>query len=120
MIESFHEGGWGMFPTLFFGAVALAAAAVYAIRPERRFVPLVVSTSLLTMVSGLLGFVRGVSASFQHVTDATDRAVAMIGVGESAQNVTLALIFIGLVLVAITVGALRRARPRAGLRVVPR
>lgn len=113
MIDAFHEGGWGMFPTLFFGALALAAAAVYALRPERRFVPLVVSTSLLTMVSGLLGFVRGVSASFQHVTDASDRAVAMVGVGESAQNITLALIFIGVVLMAITIGALRNVRPRA-------
>ncbi|MDQ3030876.1 MAG: hypothetical protein M3Y87_00530 [Myxococcota bacterium] len=113
MIDTFHDGGWGMYPTLFFGALALAAAAVYAMRPERRFVPLVVSTALLTMVSGMLGFVRGVSASFQHVTDAPDRAVAMVGVGESAHNVTLSLVFVALVLIATTVGALRGARTAA-------
>jgi hypothetical protein len=112
MIADFHEGGWGMYPTLFFGLLALAVAALYAVRPERRFVPLVVSTSLLTLVSGVLGFVRGVSASFVHVTDAADRAVAMVGVGESAHNVTLALVFVVLVLLATTVGSLRTARQR--------
>jgi hypothetical protein len=110
MLIDFHEGGWGMYPTLFFGLLALGVAALYAVRPEGRFVPLVVSTSLLTLVSGVLGFVRGVSASFTHITEATDRAVAMVGAGESAHNVTLALIFVALVLVATTIGATRTAR----------
>ena len=88
-------------------------SALYAVRPERRFVPLVVSTSLLTLVSGMLGFVRGVSASFVHVTDASDRAVAMVGVGESAHNITLALVFVAMVLIAATIGGARNARPSA-------
>jgi hypothetical protein len=116
MLTDFHDGGWGMYPTLFFGLLALGVAALYAVRPDRRFVPLVVSTSLLTLVSGVLGFMRGVSASFQHVTEATDRTLAMVGVGESAHNVTLALIFVALVLCATTVGSFRTARtqPRPG------
>jgi hypothetical protein len=109
MLVDFQDGGWGMYPTLFFGLLALGVAALYAVRPEGRFVPLVVSTSLLTLVSGVLGFVRGVSASFTAVTDATDRSLAMIGVGESAHNVTLSLVFVALVLVATTIGATRTA-----------
>lgn len=110
MLTDFDDGGWGMYPTLFFGLLALAVSALYAVRPERRFVPLVVSTSLLTLVSGVLGFVRGVSASFTHITTPTDRTLAMVGVGESAHNVTLALIFVALVLVATTIGSVRTAR----------
>jgi hypothetical protein len=40
MLQHFREGGWGMFPTLGFGLLMLAVAARYALRPERRFVPL--------------------------------------------------------------------------------
>ena len=115
MLDDFDAGGRRMYPTLFFGLLALAVAALYAVRPERRFVPLVVSTSLLTLVAGVLGFMRGVSASFQHVTEVEDRALAMVGVGESAHNVTLALVFVALVLVATTIGSVRTARaPAAG------
>lgn len=112
MNDFFSDGGYGMYPTLVFGILALGVAALYAVKPERRFVPLVVSTSLLTLVSGLLGFTRGVSTSFEHVLDAEDRAIAMVGVAEAAHNVTFALMFVALVLVGAIIGSARGARAR--------
>lgn len=113
MSEAFAAGGWGMFPTMAFGLLSLAAAALFAVRPERRFVPLVVSTSLLTLAAGALGFVMGVVHSFQAVLGAADRGVAMVGVGESGYCLALALVFVVLTLVATTLGSVRIARAPA-------
>ena len=110
MMEAFDAGGWGMVPTMVFGLMALAASALFAVRPERRFVPLVVSTSLLTLASGALGFVTGVISSFSAILGAPDRGMAMVGVGESGYCLALAMVFVVLTLMATTVGSLRLAR----------
>lgn len=110
MSEAFAAGGWGMFPTMAFGLLALAAAALFAVRPERRFVPLVVSTSLLTLASGALGFVMGVIHSFEAILGAPDRGMAMVGVGESGHCLALAMVFVVLALIATTAGSARIAR----------
>src|SRR5690348_5351015 len=64
MSEAFHMGGWGMYPTLVFGILLVAASVRYAISPERRFVPLQVSLGILTLVGGGLGFITGTIKSF--------------------------------------------------------
>jgi hypothetical protein len=113
MFSAFVTGGFGMYPTLAFGLLSLAAAALFAVRPERRFVPLVVSSSLLTLAAGALGFVMGVVNSFQAVLEAPDRGMAMVGVGESGYCLALALIFVVLTLIATTAGSVRIARAPA-------
>ena len=60
MMQWFSLGGYPMWVTLLFGALSIAAAARYAVRPERRFVPLVVTLGSMTFLSGSLGFVTGV------------------------------------------------------------
>lgn len=116
MLESFRLGGWGMYPTLFFGAIAIIAALVYAMRPERRFVPIVAASSLLTLTSGLLGFVTGCIATAQYVERVSDQTLIVVGVGESLNNVALALVLIAFALLAVTLGALRIARVPAPAR----
>lgn len=116
MLEGFAIGGFGMFPTLLFGALCLGAAALFAIKPERRFVPLVVSTSLLTLAAGSLAFVTGVIASFTAILGATDRTVALVGVGESAHPLALALGCVVCALIATTVGTVRIAHDPASAR----
>src|SRR5262249_53909638 len=64
MLEAFRLGGWGMFPTLIFGVLMIAATVRYAVRPERRFVPLQVTLGLLTLAAGCLGFVTGMIKTF--------------------------------------------------------
>ena len=93
MGEAFRLGGWGMYPTLVFGLAMIGVALRYAVRPEGRFVPLLVVSGLLTLFGGALGFVTGLIATFQHIEEvrAEDRWIAMIGIGESLHNLGLAL-----------------------------
>ncbi len=117
MLEWFRLGGWGMYPTLIFGVLAVIAALVYAVRPERRFIPMVTATSLLTLAAGALGFVTGCIATAQYVSRVEDQTLIVVGVGESLTNVALSLVLVTFALLAVTLGALRIARtpaPAAG------
>jgi hypothetical protein len=118
MNHAFHQGGWGMYPTLIFGVLAMAAALAYAVRPERRFVPLQISLGIMTLVCGSLGFVTGLIKSLTAIYQVTpdERFVWLIGLGESLNNVALALTLIMLAALVTSVGTLRLALhgPRAG------
>ncbi len=113
MLELFRVGGFGMYPTLLFGAFAIVAALFYAARPERRFVPIVVASALLTLTSGALGFVTGCIATAQYVERLADQTQIVVGVGESLSNVALALVLVAFALLAVSLGALRVARTPA-------
>lgn len=106
----FEDGGWGMWPTLLFGLFALGAASVYAFRPERRIVPLVVSSSVLTLVVGALGFVMGIITSIRGARGVADHGLVLLGAGEAANCVALALTLVAVSLMATTIGAVRVAR----------
>lgn len=112
MVQLFREGGWGMFPTLAFGLLLLLVAARYAMRPERRFVPLLLGLGTVTLASGALGFVTGLMATFRYIggVPASERYIALIGVGESLVNVAFALVFVVLAATAASVGAWRLSR----------
>lgn len=114
MMEHFREGGWGMFPTLVFGLVMLAVAARYAARPERRYVPLLLGTGVVTLSSGMLGFVTGLITTFRYIGQVGPdrRYLAIIGIGESLENVAFALIFAVLASLVASVGAWRIAQGR--------
>ncbi|KYG04722.1 hypothetical protein BE21_45115 [Sorangium cellulosum] len=109
MAEAFHLGGWGMYPTLVFGLLLLAASVRYAVSPERRFVPLQISLGILTLVSGGLGFVSGTikSLTLMGAVPPDARWLWIVGLGESLHNVALALALLILSALAATVGAYR-------------
>lgn len=109
----FEAGGWGMFPTLFFGFFVVAAAVVYLLRPERRWVSLVLSLSALTLGAGLLGTTVGVinTVYYSAKVDAADQLkVIFQGTGESLHNMVLALMFLVFTALLTSVGAFRAAR----------
>jgi hypothetical protein len=110
--EVFRIGGWGMYPTLVFGLLMIGVAFWYAVRPERRLVPLLVSCGLMTFVSGCLGFCTGVVKSLTAMGQAPPEKhfYSLIGVGESLANIVFAFVLIMLALLAISAGALRVAR----------
>lgn len=113
MLTFFREGGFGMFPTLIFGVLLVAAAVAYAVRPERRFVPLLVTLGVVTLGSGCLGVVMGFISTFQylHQVAAADQFTIMVtGVAESLTNIVLALVLLVLASLVTAVGALRIAR----------
>jgi hypothetical protein len=106
----FTEGGVGMYPTLVFGFLMIASAALYALRGERRYFSLMLSLGATTLAAGALGFCMGVVYSFRYLPEvAADKQVmvAALGVSESLHDLLLALglvIFTGLI---AAVGALR-------------
>ena len=110
----FQLGGFAMWITLPFGALSVVAAALYARRPERRLVPLVLSLGVMTLMSGSLGFVTGVIKSLQalpHVGP-DERWIWMVGLSESLVNVAFALSLVAVATLAMVVGTWRLSRPR--------
>src|SRR5215472_1146163 len=97
MAEAFHngfrDGGWGMFPTLIFGLLLLGVSVRYFIDPSRRFIPLLVSLGILTLAAGALGFVTGFIKSVSAVEKggAAQPVLALLGAGEAANCIGLAL-----------------------------
>jgi hypothetical protein len=113
MGEAFREGGWGMYPTTLFGLLLIGVAIGYAFDPARRRVPLIVSLGVMTLLSGGLGFITGIIRAL-HVS-ATGKfpepphVLAMIGLGESLQNVALALALAAIATLLACVGTMRIA-----------
>jgi hypothetical protein len=112
ILESFHNGGWGMWPTLVVGLSMIGVSARYAVSPEKRFVPLIVASSTLTLLSGALGFVTGLIAATTTSFSAIEArpTLAVAGFGESLNNVGLAITLLAVGMIAVTVGAARIAR----------
>ncbi|UQA60092.1 hypothetical protein [Polyangium aurulentum] len=108
MLEAFRLGGWGMFPTLFFGVLFVTVAIGYARNPERARRVLLSVLSLLTLAAGGLGFVTGaiVTLTYAAGTPNQDAVIAM-GISESLHNIALALILVVLGGIATAVGAWR-------------
>lgn len=112
MREAFYLGGWGMYPTLLFGLLMVAASIRYAISPEKRFVPLQVSLGVLTLMAGGLGFVTGMIKVFLSMDQVPpdQRWIWMLGLGEALNCIGLALTLIVTGALAASVGAYRFAR----------
>jgi hypothetical protein len=113
-LRHFIDGGYGMYPTLIFGVVLLAVAGRYAARPEKRYVPLLVALNVLTLAAGALGFVTGVITTTGAATEIASTGqvslIALVGLGESLNNVAFALLFVVSGAIAATLGAWRVAR----------
>ncbi len=109
--KAFVLGGWGMWPTLGFGVLMIAAAAWYAVWPGRQL-PLVLSCGFVTLLSGGLGFTSGVISTLLHQETAgpAERHFALVGVGESLYNVLFALALMLVATLVVGVGAWRIAR----------
>src|SRR5262245_48501265 len=111
VLDAFRLGGWGMYPTTLMGFVLLLASVQYARHPERRRLPLVLSLGVLTFLAGTLGFVTGVIKTLLHAVDEPDLGnVIASGVGESLNNIGLALSLLIVATIAVSVGAFRASR----------
>jgi hypothetical protein len=115
MMQWFSHGGYPMWLTLVFGLLSIGSAARYALRPERRFVPLVVTLASTTILSGSLGFVTGVIKSLGSLdmVPADRRWIWMLGFGESLVNVAFALALVAVATLATVIGAWKISRQSA-------
>jgi hypothetical protein len=109
----FEAGGFGMYPVSIFGFVLVAAGVLFAIRPERRMVPMVVTAGMLTLAAGLLGTTVGVVKSIHYAAElplAERGAITTLGVGESLHDLVLALILVVIGGLFAFAGSVRTAR----------
>jgi hypothetical protein len=110
------DGGPGTIPTLLFGLLLLFVATRYSIRPERRWMPLMLALGTATLAMGALGFVAGlkVIAHFagRSIAEPVSKTalISVVGVGEALNNVAFALFFVVLAALAACVGTWRNAR----------
>ena len=107
----FEDGGFTMVPILLLGFVLVGVAGLDALRPAARLRGVVLSLAAAMAAAGVLGLVMAMVATLrntQQVTDNADRIVIIIGgFAESANNLTLALVFLVLTALISSVGALR-------------
>lgn len=110
--DFFRDGGWGMYPTALFGFGLLAAAMLFALRPERRFLPAVWCLAGMTAGAGLLGCSMGLVNTFRYlakVPPVEQLSIMALGCAESLNNVVLALLVVILSLLVSLAGAARLA-----------
>lgn len=112
-MEFMREGGWGMWPILLLGLVALASATRYAARPERLCLRFVSILWLVLLVVITHATVTDVAAVFHYLEDpgrAPDAQLARLlitGLKESTRPVVLGGIFLTLVPLAAAAGVYR-------------
>lgn len=109
MSEAFRLGGWGMYPTTVIGLVLVYCALRYAVTPEAARALVVRRLSVLTFTVGCLGFVTGLIKSFVAVPDGSPGSYVIVGIGESLNNIGLALVLLVISGLAMSIGAARRA-----------
>lgn len=118
--EAFTLGGWGMYPTLVFGALLLGSAIWYAVNPERRRLLLPVVMAFVTFSSGMLGFLTGVIVSLTSAADtSTILKFVALGTAESLHNICFALAWNVLAGLVVAVGAWRSTRQTPSAERVP-
>lgn len=95
--DFYANGGWGMHPVAIFGFLLVAAGILYVLRPEDRFLKLVIALGVATFGAGVLGTSVGVcnSAHFlPEVPKPEQLQILALGVEESLHNLVLALMIL--------------------------
>lgn len=117
--EFMREGGWGMWPVLAFGLVAVGAAGHYVFRPEPRRLGLVIGMWLTTVVATLhatasdIAAVCGALTRWEEPLNTQFVRVLCEGIKESLRPALLAGTFLTLALLFATIGLHRAANKEA-------
>lgn len=118
MREILHEAGWGIYPVLLFGVSSLVLSVWYAVKPQRRLLPLIIGFGVATIIAGFLGTMTGLqhAVSGLHEVTADRRWIFLIGLKEALHNLVMAFVIECTVTLVATVGSYRlvRAAERQG------
>jgi hypothetical protein len=91
------QGGFGMYPTAFWGFLLLLYAGLYFLRPQPRFLRGVAILACMTLATGAFGTALGFMTAFRYAaTVAPELAArsACYGAGMSIHVVVLALLLV--------------------------
>jgi hypothetical protein len=112
--EKWQDGGWGMWPILVFGLLAVIAAARFAWRGEHDITAFIRWMLATVGASALLGFTTGMQAVFNfirreqtpEVTQVTDWRIRVLfeGTKEASNTLSLGFILITLTCLLLAVG----------------
>jgi len=112
MMSFFEAGGFAMYPTVVFGVLLVISCGLYALRADPKDARVAMVLAGITLSSGLLGWARGMCATFRfvsHLPPAEQFTTLLVGSGESLHNMVLALAILVLAGVVAAAGVLRRA-----------
>ena len=109
------QGGFGMYPTAFWGFLLLLYAGLYVLRPQERFLRAVAILAFMTLASGAFGTALGFMIAFRYAaTVAPELAArsACYGSARSLHIVVLALMLVMLGGILTGVGMRRQTLQR--------
>ncbi|HEY4176783.1 MAG TPA: hypothetical protein VGM90_08130 [Kofleriaceae bacterium] len=98
-----------MYPTTILGLVLIITAIRFAIDPSARARGVIRAMTVVVAFSGLLGFVTGSIKTLIAAGEAGRFDLALIGLGESLHNVSLALVILVLAWIGVAIGSARRS-----------
>jgi hypothetical protein len=112
MGEILREAGWGAWPVMLFGLTSLTLAIRYAVKPQRRFLPLIIGFGVATILAGFLGTMTGLQHSVSHIEAVTPerRWIVLIGLREALHNMVMAFVIECVVTLVATVGGYRQVK----------
>ena len=116
MLDAFHKGGWGMYPTLLASLALIIAAVRYARHTDVRRLQVVRVLSFLVFLVACLGFTMGVINSFSAAGDKPDElsTLVVVGVGESLYNIGLGLCLLVVATIIRVLGTSRMSESDGG------
>jgi hypothetical protein len=121
---NWQDGGWGMWPILVFGVLAIIAAARFAWRGEHDLTAFIRWMLATTGASALLGFSSAMHAVFNFIRQEQPPEVAQVtdwrirvlfeGTKEASNTLSLAFILMTLTCLLMAIGYRRYPPSQAG------
>ncbi|MEI8255657.1 MAG: hypothetical protein WCJ30_08300 [Deltaproteobacteria bacterium] len=97
-----------MYPTSIIGLLFIVATLLYLARPSHRSLSFAIRLGVVDLLAGVLGTVTGLISTARYATDRPEPVrVAIVGTGESLNNLALAFVILTLGALIVSFGTLR-------------
>lgn len=116
MMQFLREGGFPMWFLLIFGGASIGAAGMFARRPSRDRLPLVIALTLTTIFTSIMGVFADLAAVGHHTSDQWDKYQPILtqallqGFAESMAPGILGFGLVTLASLLVVLGLYREAR----------